>query len=523
MLDLPVLLRGLHFKNMDQNEMHKNPKFHEIVLELYPDADLTLLPGYEQPANKKRRTSQDREDSKARADKEGSSRPLPTAAASSSTHVTALPDLSRNGWVDKKKQYWACQPNQVVRTAPASNLWLADQLEKLGEGIKAFQPGETGTWKHFMHTRQAKMIRGLDWEITSAEQVRHMKNFGPKCVAKIDELLKTGKLQRLELMESTQKFQSLNQLTMVHGVGSATASEWYTRGITTIDEAVEAGVLNNQQKVGARHWVDLQVRIPREEVTAIVDKVRMALHAALRANGVPEDKLDSAAEARGAGSYRRGKPSSGDVDVLITRVDGGPDSTLIGAIISELQGSLRCGMDHLTHEEEVLGGGLNGAHRTASAHSYRGVIKLPGREHYRRLDLKIYPPEEYAYALLYFTGSDHFNRSMRHYAKARGYSLSDHGIVSSTKQGSNNIVRGTQNLAPATCEADIFEWLGLEYVPPEKRNTDTEVTPNVRPMLGNGKASEAAAPPPPRGSDGYVHQYSFTTTTGELVGCGMEA
>ena len=50
---------------------------------------------------------------------------------------------------------------------------------------------------------------------------------------------------------------------------------------------------------------------------------------------------------------------------------------------------------------------------------------------------------------------------MRHYAKVRGYSLSDHGIVSSTKQGSNNIVRGTQNLAPATCEADIFEWLDV--------------------------------------------------------------
>jgi len=38
---------------------------------------------------------------------------------------------------------------------------------------------------------------------------------------------------------------------------------------------------------------------------------------------------------------------------------------------------------------------------------------------HRRLDLKVYPPEEDAYALLYFTGSDHFNRSMRHYAKQR--------------------------------------------------------------------------------------------------------
>ena len=78
-------------------------------------------------------------------------------------------------------------------------------------------------------------------------------------------------------------------------------------------------------------------------------------------------------------------------------------------------------------------------------------------------------------------GSDHFNRSMRHYAKARGYSLSDHGIVSATKLGSNNIVRGTINLFPAESEEDIFHALGLEYVGPTERNTDVKEV--ARPML----------------------------------------
>ena len=154
--------------------------------------------------------------------------------------------------------------------------------------------------------------------------------------------------------------------------------------------------------MGARHWVDLQERIPREEVTEIVETVRAAMRRVLVKHGVAEQDVEAAAEAMGAGSYRRGKPSSGDVDVLITRLDGGVDSMLIGSILNELA-AMGCRMDHLTHEEEVHHAGLDRAVRTASCHSYRGVIRLPTRPRFRRLDLKVYPREEYAYALLYFT------------------------------------------------------------------------------------------------------------------------
>jgi hypothetical protein len=59
--------------------------------------------------------------------------------------------------------------------------------------------------------------------------------------------------------------------------------------------------------------------------------------------------------------------------------------------------------------------------------SYMGVCKLPNQAKaiHRRIDIKIYPHELLPFAMLYFTGSDHFNRSMRLYAKKRGFSLSD--------------------------------------------------------------------------------------------------
>jgi DNA polymerase/3'-5' exonuclease PolX len=356
-----------------------------LLLECHPDIDLDKLLPWR--AWKSQKTSV----------------PASSASAQSTSALAPLPDLSRNGWAGRNKDKWQCQQQQV-RQAPCTNLFLADQIEKLGEVHKAMGgKNSQNDWRHFTFSKQAKALRALDFEVTSASQLKDHRGFGKKSIDKIDELLKveceasrrphrsaastaslraamlpfrahvrhasscarvpsppppppppraprpcascllllrarqTGELQRLTRAEGSARHQSIQALCKVHGVGTVTAEEWYKRGITTVEEAVAAGVLNAQQEVGARHWVDLQERIPREEVSEIVQTVRRALRRVLRASGVPEERLDTAAEATGAGSYRRGKPSSGDVDVLITRRDGGPDSTLIGAVLAQLQ------------------------------------------------------------------------------------------------------------------------------------------------------------------------------------------
>ena len=91
----------------------------------------------------------------------------------------------------------------------------------------------------------------------------------------------------------------------------------------------------------------------------------------------------------------------------------------------------------------------------------------------------MYPAEEYAYALLYFTGSDHFNRSMRAYAKNKGYSLSDHGLVVAQKVGGNNVVRGLLNLRPVQTEQEIFAALGLDWREPIDRNCEVKELPKA--------------------------------------------
>lgn len=47
---------------------------------------------------------------------------------------------------------------------------------------------------------------------------------------------------------------------------------------------------------------------------------------------------------------------------------------------------------------------------------------------YRRIDIIVVPYDEYACALVYFTGSAHLNRSLRLLAKKSGMSLSEHSL-----------------------------------------------------------------------------------------------
>ena len=58
-----------------------------------------------------------------------------------------------------------------------------------------------------------------------------------------------------------------------------------------------------------------------------------------------------------------------------------------------------------------------------------GICKLDAKSLHRRIDIKVYPHDQYAFALLYFTGSGNFNIRMRTNALKQGYSLSDFGLT----------------------------------------------------------------------------------------------
>jgi hypothetical protein len=121
---------------------------------------------------------------------------------------------------------------------------------------------------------------------------------------------------------------------------------------------------------------------------------------------------------------------------------------------------------------------------------------------HRRLDIKIYPASSFAFALLYFTGSDHFNRSMRFYAKKQGWTLSDHGLAQAQRVNGQRIWTG-QSIACST-ENEVFEAMGLTYVAPKDRNTYNNENQDVstNPMFQRGMCSDMEKPT--LGADGNM-------------------
>jgi DNA polymerase/3'-5' exonuclease PolX len=142
------------------------------------------------------------------------------------------------------------------------------------------------------------------------------------------------------------------------------------------------------------------------------------------------------------GSFRRSAAHSGDIDLL---VKGNVD---IHAIISAL--------GDVGYLLEILALGKNKCMAICT-------LGTP-----RRLDILVTPDEEYAYALLYFTGSQQFNIAFRSHALYMGYTLNEHGL--------KPIKPVKKDVPYMKTERDIFHFLTLTYVEPRHRHDVTNLT-----------------------------------------------
>jgi DNA polymerase/3'-5' exonuclease PolX len=81
------------------------------------------------------------------------------------------------------------------------------------------------------------------------------------------------------------------------------------------------------------------------------------------------------------------------------------------------------------------------------------IAKLPLTRHARRVDFLFSTPQEYAFSVLYFTGSKAFNTVMRGHALTAGYSMNEHGLSKVVdKKQEEKVTQGFNN------EKDIFDF-----------------------------------------------------------------
>jgi DNA polymerase lambda len=149
------------------------------------------------------------------------------------------------------------------------------------------------------------------------------------------------------------------------------------------------------------------------------------------------------------GSYRRGKELCGDMDLIITRIDEGKISGILHTLV-----------DKLTEKEIIIDTLSMSDNDDNNYQVFMGICRLNKNSLHRRLDIKVYEKSFYPFAILYFTGSAYFNRSLRLFAKKKGYHLSDKEL--------SNRFNGIK--IPCNSEEDIFKALELNYKTPEERD-----------------------------------------------------
>lgn len=306
--------------------------------------------------------------------------------------------------------------------------------------------------RSFSYYKAIAVIEKLPFKIENMDQVKHLPAIGKSMQDHIQEIVSTGKLSKLEHFETDEKVRTVSLFGEVWGIGPATALKLYDKGHRTLDDLKNEDSLTNAQRLGLKYFDDIKTRIPRHEVQEMEQILQKAA----------EEILPEVVVVCG-GSYRRGKASCGDMDIVITHPDGKSHIGFLRKYVKHLKDIkfLREDLIFSIHSEEDTDAGVD---------TYFGLCTYPGRELRHRIDLKVYPRDIYAFGLIAWTGNDVLNRRLRLLAESKGYRLDDTGLFPATQSSSSK--RGTRAITSLRfkTEREVFDFLGFPWFEPHERN-----------------------------------------------------
>lgn len=302
------------------------------------------------------------------------------------------------------------------------------------KNLKLLEEYETLNKEPFKARAYNKVINSIEMsmeKLDSLDDFANIKGIGEKIKEKIKEYFETGKINAVERALSDPKFSLKRKLANLYGVGPVKIKDLMEK-VNSFEELKEKPeLLNDKQKIGLKYYDDMMQRIPMYEGKKHYDIINKTFN-----------KTYKDIEFELVGSYRRQNSDMGDIDVLIKN----RQDLELKNLITELKSS--------GYIIETLANGKN---------KFMGLCKLSPELPARRIDILIADPSYYYYALLYFTGSYQFNIYMRRIALQKNLSLSEYGL----KDKKGKIIDTTDKIKS---EKDIFDYLEIPYVLPEKRD-----------------------------------------------------
>jgi len=293
------------------------------------------------------------------------------------------------------------------------------------------------------YEKAAYSIEALDEDIEDfikkkgKEGLKELPGVGESIAEKIIEYLKTGKIKELEELKKEVPV-DIETLTSIEGVGPKIVYKLYkSLGIKTIDDLERACLEHkirrlpgfgekSEEKIlrGIQFFKQGGGRFVLGFVMPLVEELIEYLK---------ESK--DVKEVVPAGSYRRRKETVGDIDILAT--SSKPEKI----------------MEHFIKFPEVAYVYAKGPTKT--------MVKLSNG---LDVDLRVVPEESFGAALAYFTGSKDHNIKMRELAIKKGWKLNEYGLFDKNEK-----------MIAGRTEEEIYEKLGLQWIPPEMRENHGEI------------------------------------------------
>jgi DNA polymerase (family 10) len=388
-----------------------------------------------------------------------------------------------------------------------TNREVAAELAAIGDILQIL---DANRFRVIAFQNAAESVRTLGQDINSLHaegKLQSIQGVGKGIADSLEELLTTGKVEEFEELKQ-QVPAGVVALIHVPDVGPKTAKRlWQELGVTSIDElraAAESGKISALKGFGAKReqqilrGIELAAkrgagRTPLGEARPLADALVAGLY----------DRVGKGAIAKLAvgGSLRRWQETIGDVDILAVSADPEP---VMDAFCSLPQVSDVVGKGP-TKSSVLLGTGL-------------------------RVDLRVVEDKHWGAALQYFTGNKEHNIELREIALRQGWSLNEYGL---TATGEGKAPESEERFFAE--EAELYEFLGLAWMPPELRTNHGEIDAARRRALpnlitledirgelhGHSTWSDGTAPIAAMAAAAQARGYSYWSVSDHSVGLGM--
>ena len=281
--------------------------------------------------------------------------------------------------------------------------------------------------------------RDLDAMLRAEEDLTAIPGIGKAISDKITELVSTGQMSFLKRLESEFPAGVIDMLA-IPGLGPKTVVRiWKELGVTSITElevAVDDGRIASLPRMGKKSAENIQRSIQFARSKSDRIPIARAMEIARRVTDHIREQCPEIEDLVVCGSLRRFEETVGDLDLVCVTVDM---PRVLDALAS------------METVADVLG---HGAKKTS-------VVLDSGMQ----VDLRVCEREQLGAMLQYFTGNLHHNVGLREIATKQGLSLNEYGL--------KNVETGV--LETYQTEEELYERLGLQYVPPELRLGEGEL------------------------------------------------